>query len=66
MTKMAVTLETIHEDMQKMKQDLVFLRHVMEEEYELSTEARRELQAARARMARGDYIPHEKIMEKYG
>ena len=63
---MAVTLETIHEEMQKMKQDLVFLRHVMEEEYELSAKACRELQAARKRMARGDYIPHEKIMEKYG
>ena len=63
---MAVTLETIHEDMQKIKQDLVFLRHVMEEEYELSTEARRKLQAARERMARGDHIPHEDIMKKYG
>ena len=63
---MAVTLETIHEDMQKIKNELVFLRHVMEEEYELSGEARQELQSARERMDKGEYIPHEDVMKKYG
>ena len=63
---MTVTLETIHEDMQKIKNELLFLRHVMEEEYELSGEARQELQAARERMDKGEYIPHEDVMKKYG
>ena len=63
---MTVTLETIHEDMQKIKNELLFLRHVMEEEYELSSKAQQKLQAARERMDKGEYIPHEDVMKKYG
>ena len=55
---MTVTLETIHEDMQKIKNELVFLRHVMEEEYELSGDARQELKVARERMGKGEYTSH--------
>jgi hypothetical protein len=33
---MAVTLETIHREIKHMQNDLYLLKHIMEEEYELS------------------------------
>ena len=63
---MSTTLETIHEDIRVIKNELAFLRHVMEEEYELGDEARQDLKAARKRLAKGEYIPHEQVMKQYG
>ena len=63
---MVVTLETIHKDIQKIINELVFLQHVMEEEYELSDEARQKLQSVREHMDKGEYISHETVVKKYG
>ena len=42
-----VTLETIHKDLEYIKDNIDFLKHVMEEEYELSDWAKKELKKAR-------------------
>jgi AraC-like DNA-binding protein len=63
---MTITLETIHQDMQKIKSELTFLRHIMEEECELSDETKRRLEKARQDMNKGKYISHEDIKAKYG
>ena len=62
---MAVTLETIHQDMQKIKSELSFLKHIMEEDYELDDEAKQRLEIARKDMKDGKYISHDKIMARY-
>lgn len=64
--KMPVTLETIHKDIKQMQNDLSLVKHIMEEEYELSEETRQELHAARKRMKNGDFVSHETVMKKYG
>lgn len=63
---MAVTLETLHREMKHMRNELHLLRFIIEDEYELSDEARHELNAARERMEKGEYVPHEEVMKKYG
>jgi hypothetical protein len=57
---MAVTLETLHKELKQMRNDLHFLKHVMEEEYELSDEAKQRLEIAR-KTPRSDYIDHEDV-----
>lgn len=42
-----VTLETIHKDLMDIKGEIKFLKHVMEEEYELSDWTKKELAEAR-------------------
>ena len=49
---MEATLKTIHRDMEKIKDEQLFLRHVLEEEYEPTKDARQKLQAAREHMGR--------------
>ena len=63
---MAITLETIHKDIQQLKNELHRVRSMLENEGELTEEARRELKEAREEMDHGEYIAHEEIMAKYG
>jgi len=63
---MSVTLETIHQEIQQIKSELHRVRNMLEDEGELTDEARRDLCEAREQMARGDYATHEEIMAKYG
>ena len=62
---MAVTLEIIHKDMQRIKKELSLLRHLVEEDYELSDEARQKLQKARVDMDSGEYVFHEEMMARH-
>jgi predicted transcriptional regulator len=64
--KMAVTLETIHKDIQQLKNELHRVRSMLEDEGELTDEVRRELKEAREEMDRGEHVAHEEIMAKYG
>jgi iron-sulfur cluster repair protein YtfE (RIC family) len=64
--KMAITLETIHRDIQQVKADLHRLLYMLDDEGILTDEARLELKKAREEMACGVYVGHEMIMEKYG
>jgi len=55
-----VTLETLYKEMKQMRSELHFLRHLLEEEYELSDEAIRKLEHAR-KTPRSAYISHEDV-----
>ena len=63
---MAVTLEMIHREMKRIKNEFIFFRLLMEEDYELSDKARKDLQEAKERMDKGEYVLHEEVMKKYG
>jgi hypothetical protein len=63
--KMAITLETIHREMQQVRRELYILRCMLEDEGELTDEACQKLQKAREQMNKGKYISHEKIKAEY-
>ena len=63
---MSVTLETIQQELREVRKELVFLRHMIEEDYELSEKAKKQLKKARHEMARGKYIKHEDMLARYG
>ena len=63
---MSTVLETIQQEVWQIRRDVAFLRHVVEEDCELSDEACQELKAAKKRMAKGEYMPHEQVMKQYG
>lgn len=60
---MAITLETIHKEIQQMQNNLSLLKHIMEEEYELSEKTQEKLDRAR-KTPRSEYICHEHIKQK--
>ena len=60
---MSANLATIHRDIKQMKSELLFLRHVMEEEYELSEEAKKQLEMAR-KTPRSAYLSHEAVKKR--
>jgi len=60
---MGTTLETIQQDIEQMKRELLFLRHVMEEDYELSEEAKKRLELAR-KTPRSAYLSHEAVKRR--
>ena len=55
-----MTLEKIHKDLKDIKGELKFLKHVMEEEYELSDWAKKELVEAR-KVPDSKLISHEEV-----
>jgi regulator of replication initiation timing len=60
-----VTLEKINEGLNRLRMDIMELRERLDEEYELSDEAKKELAEAREVMKK-DFVKHERIMEKFG
>ena len=66
MIKMAITLETVHREIQQVKADLHRLLFTLDDEGELTDEACQKLQKAREEMNKGKYISHEKIKAEYG
>ena len=64
--KMAITLETIHREIQQVKGQLHRLLGMLDDEGELTDEARQKLRRAREEMAHGKLVSHENIMAKYG
>jgi hypothetical protein len=61
--KMTITLETIHKEIKQMQSDLYLLKHIMEEEYELSEKTQEKLDRAR-KTPRSEYISHEHVKRK--
>ena len=61
--KMAITLETIHKEIQQVRTQL---HRLLDDEGNLSEEARLEIKKAREEMAHGEFISHEEIKAKYG
>ena len=63
---MAITLATIHREIQQVRAELHRLLCILDDDGELSDEACQKLQKAREEMDRGEYISHEEIKAKYG
>lgn len=64
--KMAITLETIYQDIRLLRSELHTLLRMLDDEGELTDKARQELKKARKEMACGEFVSHEEIMAKYG
>ena len=62
---MSTTLKTIQKEMRQIRRDVAFLRHVVEEDYELSDETVRRLEAAR-KTPLYEYVRHEDVVKKCG
>jgi len=60
---MTITLETIHKEIKQMQSDLYLLKHIMEEEYELSEKTQEKLAKAR-KTPRSEYISHDHVKKK--
>ena len=60
----AVTLDVVYKEIKDLKNEMVHLKHLMEEDYELSDWAKDELKKAREEM-KTKTISHEEIMKKY-
>lgn len=44
---MATEIKEIHKDLDSMKKDLTFIKHILSEDYELSSSAKKRLKKAR-------------------
>ena len=60
----AVSLVEIHEDLEQMKKDLVFLKTVLAEEYGLSEDAKKRLEEAR-KTPLSEYTNHKQIKKEF-
>lgn len=60
-----VTLEKINENINNLRMDIQELKARFNEEFELSDEAKRDLEEARKTMNK-EFLTHEEIMKKYG
>ena len=58
-----VTLETIHNELEDIKGEIKFIRHVMEEDYRLSDWAKKELVEAR-KIPDSKLIDHEEVKRR--
>ena len=58
-----VTLETIHNELEDIKGEIKFIRHVMEEDYRLSDWAKKELVEAR-KLPDSKLIDHEEVKRR--
>ncbi len=58
-----VTLETIHNELEGIKGEIKFIRHVMEEDYRLSDWAKKELVEAR-KLPDSKLIGHEEVKRR--
>ena len=59
-----VTLDVVYKEIKDLKGEMLHLKHLMEEDYELSNWAKDELKKARKEM-KSKTISHEEIMRKY-
>ena len=58
----SVSLKTIHEELRSLQKDMQFIKHAISEDFELSKEAKKQLEEAR-KTPRAEYI-HQKDIEK--
>ena len=58
----SVSLKTIHEDLINLQKDVQFIKYAIAEDFELSTEAKKQLEEAR-KTPRAEYI-NQKDMEQ--
>ena len=59
-----VSLKTIHEDLRNLQKDVQFIKHAIAEDFELSKEAKRQLEEAR-RTPKAEYISQKDIEKEF-
>ena len=57
---MATEIERIHKDLASLKKDIVFIKHILKENYELSDYAKKKLKKAR-KTSKSKYIDLSEI-----
>ena len=63
--KMAlVSLKTIHEDLRSLQKDMQFIKHAIAEDFELSKEAKKQLEEAR-KTPRAEYVSQKDIEKEF-
>ncbi len=60
-----ITLEKINENINNLRLDVLELKARLDEEYELSDEAKRDLKEAR-KIMKQEFVSHDDIMKKFG
>ena len=60
----SVSLKTIHEDLRNLQKDMQFIKHAISEDFELSSEAKRQLEEAR-KTPRSEYISQEDMEKEF-
>ena len=60
----SVSLETIHKDLENLQKDVDFIKHLVAEDFELSQEAKKQLEEAR-KTPRAEYIGQEDIEKEF-
>ena len=60
----SVSLKTIHEDLKNLQKDMQFIKHAISEDFELSSEAKRQLEEAR-KTPRSEYISQEDMEKEF-
>jgi len=59
-----VSLETIHKDLKNLQKDMKLIKHAIAEDFELSDEAKNELEKAR-KTPREEYVSQEEIEKEF-
>ena len=59
-----VSLETIHEDLITLQKDIQLIKHIVAEDFELSDEAKIDLEEARKEM-RKKFVSHDTVMKRF-
>lgn len=60
----SVSLKTIHEELKDLQKDMKFIKHALAEDFELSNEAKRQLEEAR-KTPRSEYISQEDMEKEF-
>ena len=60
----SVSLKTIHEDLKNLQKDMQFIKHAISEDFELSSEAKKQLDEAR-KTPRSEYISQEDMEKEF-
>lgn len=60
----SVSLKTIHEDLRNLQKDMQFIKHAIAEDFELSKEAKKQLEEAR-KTPRAEYISQKDIEKEF-
>ena len=60
----SVSLKTIHEDLRNLQKGIQFIKHAIEEDFELNKEAKRQLEEA-GKTPRAEYISQEGIEKEF-
>ena len=59
-----ISLETIHKDLENLQKDVDFIKHLVAEDFELSEEAKKQLEEAR-KTPRAEYISQEDMEKEF-